>query len=102
MKRGKYIAAKNCIVINYVMRNEDVKEKIKSIMVKDKVDSNSLVVAIEVKLKEEIERKGREKKSTEKECRTKKGVRGQKLERTEIEKNRSRGRMDRDERKSEG
>lgn len=62
MKRGKYIAAKNCIVINYVMRNEEVKEKIKSIMVKDKVDSNSLVVAIEVKLKEEIERKGREKR----------------------------------------
>lgn len=62
MKRGKYIAAKNCIVINYVMRNEEVKEKIKSIMVKDKVNSNSLVVAIEVKLKEEIERKGREKR----------------------------------------
>lgn len=62
MKRGKYIAAKNCIVINYIMRNEEVKEKIKSIMVKDKVDSNSLVVAIEVKLKEEIERKGREKR----------------------------------------
>lgn len=62
MKRGKYIAAKNCIVINYVMRNEEVKEKIKSIMVKDKVDSNSLVVAIEVKLKEEIEKKGREKR----------------------------------------
>lgn len=62
MKRGKYIAAKNCIVINYVMRNKEVKEKIKSIMVKDKVDSNSLVVAIEVKLKEEIERKGREKR----------------------------------------
>lgn len=62
MKRGKYIAAKNCIVINYVMRNEEVKEKIKSIMVKDKVDSNSLVVAIEVKLKEEIERKGKEKR----------------------------------------
>lgn len=62
MKRGKYIAAKNYIVINYVMRNEEVKEKIKSIMVKDKVDSNSLVVAIEVKLKEEIERKGREKR----------------------------------------
>lgn len=62
MKRGKYIAAKNCIVINYVMRNEEVKEKIKSIMVKDKVDSNSLVVAIEVKLKEEIERKRREKR----------------------------------------
>lgn len=61
MKRGKYIAAKNCIVINYVMRNEEVKEKIKSIMVKDKVDSNSLVVAI-VKLKEEIERKRREKR----------------------------------------
>lgn len=58
MKRGKYIAAKNCIVINYVMRNEEVKEKIKSIMVKDKVDSNSLVV----KLKEEIERKGKEKR----------------------------------------
>lgn len=62
MKREKYIAAKNCIVIDYVMRNEEVKKKIKSIKVEDKVDSNHQQWSIEVKLKKEIERKGREKR----------------------------------------
>lgn len=54
------------------------------------------------KVKERDRKKGKGKKSTEKGCRTRKGVRGQKLERTEIEKNGSRGRMGRDEGKSEG